>query len=73
MYVYLFYIQIVLAHSCMLRCFHCRDGSYPRLGNLVVEYEHPVKKLVEDFNPISRVPKYSLRVCVSVYVMIMQF
>lgn len=39
----------------MVACSDYRDGSYPRLGNMIVEYEHPVKKLVEDFNPISKV------------------
>lgn len=33
----------------------CSDPSYPRLGQMFVEYEHPWKKLSEEFGPHTRV------------------
>jgi len=33
----------------------CSDPSYPRLGQMFVEYEHPWKKLTEEFGPHTRV------------------
>ncbi|XP_036415792.1 nck-associated protein 1-like isoform X1 [Colossoma macropomum] len=40
----------------MYNCAHefsngCSDPSYPRLGQMIVEYEHPLKKLTEEFGP----------------------
>uniref|UniRef100_A0A4W6EE67 NCK associated protein 1 like n=1 Tax=Lates calcarifer TaxID=8187 RepID=A0A4W6EE67_LATCA len=43
----------------MFNCAHemtngCSDSSYPRLGQMFVEYEHPWKKLTEEFGPHTR-------------------
>ena len=27
------------------------DASFPRLGQMIVDYENPMKKLIEDFSP----------------------
>ncbi|XP_060925622.1 nck-associated protein 1-like [Limanda limanda] len=40
----------------MFNCAHemtngCSDLSYPRLGQMFVEYEHPWKKITEEFGP----------------------
>jgi len=32
-----------------------RDGNYQRLSQLIMDYENPLKKLVEDFGAHSRV------------------
>lgn len=31
------------------------DSSFPRLGQMIIEYENPLKKITEDFVPHSRV------------------
>lgn len=33
----------------------CSDPSYPRLGQMLVEYDHPMKKLTEEFGPHTKV------------------
>uniref|UniRef100_A0A665TKF3 NCK associated protein 1 like n=1 Tax=Echeneis naucrates TaxID=173247 RepID=A0A665TKF3_ECHNA len=43
----------------MFNCAHemtngASDPSYPRLGQMVLEYEHPWKKLTEEFGPHTR-------------------
>ncbi|KAM7422883.1 hypothetical protein PAMA_010764 [Pampus argenteus] len=43
----------------MFNCAHemtngCSDPSYPRLGQMILEYEHPWKKLIEEFGPHTR-------------------
>ncbi|XP_072308153.1 nck-associated protein 1-like [Eucyclogobius newberryi] len=43
----------------MFNCAHemtngASDPSYPRLGQMLVEYEHPWKKLTEEFGPHTR-------------------
>lgn len=43
----------------MFNCAHemtngSSDPSYPRLGQMIVEYEHPWKKLTEEFGPHTR-------------------
>ncbi|KAL7843014.1 hypothetical protein AOLI_G00245260 [Acnodon oligacanthus] len=44
----------------MYNCAHefsngCSDPSYPRLGQMIVEYEHPLKRLTEEFGPHTKV------------------
>lgn len=31
------------------------EQSFPRLGQMIIDYENPLKKLSEDFSPINRV------------------
>jgi NCK-associated protein 1 len=31
------------------------ENSYPRMGQMIIDYENPLKKLSEDFSPINRV------------------
>ena len=31
------------------------DASFPRLGQMIVDYENPMKKLIEEFTPYSKV------------------
>nr|XP_019952062.1 PREDICTED: nck-associated protein 1-like isoform X1 [Paralichthys olivaceus] len=43
----------------MFNCAHemtngCGDSSYPRLGQMFLEYEHPWKKITEEFCPHTR-------------------
>ncbi|CAD5225760.1 unnamed protein product [Bursaphelenchus xylophilus] len=41
--------------------------SFPRLGQMVVDYDNPMKKLVEDFNPINRLVHSALRSLYDIY------
>jgi NCK-associated protein 1 len=34
------------------------DLSFPRLGQLIVDYESPMKKLTDDFVPHSKVGRF---------------
>uniref|UniRef100_A0A7N6F894 NCK associated protein 1 like n=1 Tax=Anabas testudineus TaxID=64144 RepID=A0A7N6F894_ANATE len=48
--------QFIMSTLCMFNCAHemsngCSDPSYPRLGQMMMEYEHPWKKLTEEFGP----------------------
>lgn len=37
-------------------CHHpCSDPSFARLGQMVLEYDHPLKKLMEEFGPHTKV------------------
>lgn len=40
-------------HTCWNNS--CSDPSYPRLGQMFLEYEHPWKKLTEEFGPHTKV------------------
>ena len=31
------------------------DSHFPRLGQMIVDYEHPIKKMAEEFIPLSKV------------------
>lgn len=31
------------------------DSHFPRLGQMIVDYEHPVRKMAEEFIPLSKV------------------
>ena len=33
----------------------CRDPSFPRLGQMLMEYDHALRKMAEDFIPLSKV------------------
>ena len=35
-----------------------RDPSFPRLGQMILDYDHPMKKMSEEFVPHSRVIYY---------------
>ena len=35
-------------------CMH-RDSHFPRLGQMIVEYDHPIRKMAEEFSPLSKV------------------
>jgi NCK-associated protein 1 len=35
--------------------FICSEESFPRLGQMIVDYDPPVKKLAEEFIPHSKV------------------
>ncbi|CAD5218478.1 unnamed protein product [Bursaphelenchus okinawaensis] len=41
--------------------------SFPRLGQMIIDYDNPVKKLVEDFAPINRLVQSSLRSLYEIY------
>jgi len=32
------------------------EASFPRLGQMIIDYEVPMKKLAEDLGPLARVP-----------------
>ncbi|KAK7915561.1 hypothetical protein WMY93_011322 [Mugilogobius chulae] len=56
----------------MFNCAHemtngSSDPSYPRLGQMLVEYEHPWKKLTEEFGPHTRSVTTALLSLGSVY------
>ena len=38
------------------------DSSFPRLGQMIIDYENPLKKITDDFVPHSRVTKKRSRV-----------
>lgn len=40
----------------------CSDSSFARLGQMVLEYDHPLKKLTEEFGPHTKVGWELLRV-----------
>lgn len=33
----------------------CSDREYPRLGQMIVDYENPLKKMMEEFVPHGKV------------------
>lgn len=35
----------------------CSDREYPRLGQMIVDYENPLKKMMEEFVPHGKVEK----------------
>ena len=35
--------------------YFCRDTSFPRLGQMILDYENPMRKMTEEFVPHSRV------------------
>ena len=39
--------------DCVLRCHS--DREYPRLGQMIVDYENPLKKMMEEFVPHGKV------------------
>jgi hypothetical protein len=56
-FVYLFLLPCSFESELMV-CFSaelCSDSSYPRLSQMLIEYEQPWKKLHEDFGPHTRV------------------
>lgn len=34
------------------------EASFPRLGQMIIDYENPLKKLNEDLGPLNRVINY---------------
>ena len=52
---------------CSLKTFHIfksyRDKDFARLAQLIVDYENPLKKLVEDYAPHNRVSQFSFIYC----------
>lgn len=36
----------------------CSDPSFPRLGQMFIEYDHPWKKLSEEFGPHTKVSPF---------------
>lgn len=34
------------------------ENAFPRLGQMVLDYDNPLKKLAEDFSPINRVSEF---------------
>lgn len=38
----------------------CSDREYPRLGQMIVDYENPLKKMMEEFVPHGKVEKLTL-------------
>lgn len=53
-----------VAEDCLQHVCHypCSDSSFARLGQMVLEYDHPLKKLTEEFGPHSKVGRELLRV-----------
>lgn len=37
----------------------CSDPSFARLGQMIMEYENPLRKLMEEFGPHTKVSCYS--------------
>lgn len=52
---------------CVWKTFHIfksyRDKDFARLAQLIVDYENPLKKLVEDYAPHNRVNQFSFIYC----------
>lgn len=42
----------------MLFLWLCSDREYPRLGQMIVDYENPLKKMMEEFVPHGKVEKH---------------
>lgn len=42
--------MLVLIHTV-----HHSDREYPRLGQMIVDYENPMKKMMEEFVPHGKV------------------
>ena len=34
------------------------DPNFPRLAQMIVEFEHPIRRMSEEFQPISKVIQY---------------
>ena len=45
-----------------------QDLSFPRLGQMLTEYDHALKKISEDFTPLAKVGSVCVCVCVCVCV-----
>lgn len=70
------YVSLVLLlartedRRVLIGMYHCAhemshgasDSSFARLGQMVLEYDHPLKKLTEEFGPHSKVGRELLRV-----------
>lgn len=41
-------------------CVGCSDREYPRLGQMIVDYENPLKKMMEEFVPHGKVGELCL-------------
>lgn len=50
-----FEIRTVLQFSLILFVAFSSDREYPRLGQMIVDYENPLKKMMEEFVPHSKV------------------
>jgi len=44
------------------------DSHFPRLGQMIVEYDHPIKKMAEEFIPLSKVILHALMSLPKVFV-----
>ncbi|CAG9836304.1 unnamed protein product [Diabrotica balteata] len=45
-----------------------QDGSFPRLGNMITDYDIPFKKLCEEFTPHARLLAQALQSLIPIYV-----
>lgn len=45
---------IFVPKACVTFFFHS-DREYPRLGQMIVDYENPLKKMMEEFVPHGKV------------------
>lgn len=43
----------IMSHNFKYIC--CREPAFPRLGQMIIDYDPPMKKLAEEFVPHSRV------------------
>lgn len=44
-----------MAYNSLEFVFILSDREYPRLGQMIVDYENPLKKMMEEFVPHSKV------------------
>lgn len=47
--------------------FFSRDPSFPRLGQMIIDYESPIKKLNEEFVPHTKLLAAALSSLTSIY------
>lgn len=56
-------LMTVMLHHSELFVIAFSDREYPRLGQMIVDYENPLKKMMEEFVPHSKVSNYFSQAC----------
>lgn len=58
------YFKVILSVLTVInRMLCCSDREYPRLGQMIVDYENPLKKMMEEFVPHGKVENITFLTC----------
>lgn len=50
-----YYFKVILSGLTVIPPVCSSDREYPRLGQMIVDYENPLKKMMEEFVPHGKV------------------